>query len=262
MCVLAFATRTHDRWPLVLAGNRDERHDRPAAALYRWTEAPYVLAGRDLTAGGAWLGVSERNSRLVTVTNLRSHSPNQPSSSSRGWLVRDLLFGEDGAEDRRPDALLQYNPFNLLLLSPSEDSFWTNSPVPGRTSLAPGVYGLGNGTLNEPAPRVQRLRQGLSEWLNGEAEDLEPLFALLADSRPLRGADGAPSAPIFLHNPVFGSRCSTVVRVARDGHGEIVERRYDREGLAIGQTALSFKWPMHYQEDRPGRAPSAGVDHP
>ena len=93
MCVLAFAWKTDPDWPLVLAGNRDERHDRPSAPLQRWAEDPAVLAGRDLTAGGTWLGVSERG-LLATVTNVRSEGGPDPSRPSRGWLLRDVLRGQ------------------------------------------------------------------------------------------------------------------------------------------------------------------------
>uniref|UniRef100_UPI0026049D7C NRDE family protein n=1 Tax=uncultured Sphingorhabdus sp. TaxID=1686106 RepID=UPI0026049D7C len=59
MCVVAIALDCHPRWKLVLAGNRDEFHAREADPLGRWAEAPHVLAGRDLQAGGGWLGGRE-----------------------------------------------------------------------------------------------------------------------------------------------------------------------------------------------------------
>ena len=77
MCVLALAFRSHPGWPLVLAGNRDELHARPAAPLAHWQDAPEVLGGRDLEGGGTWLGVAEAG-RLAVVTNLRGFGPRRP----------------------------------------------------------------------------------------------------------------------------------------------------------------------------------------
>ena len=102
MCVLAFAWNAHPRWRLVLAGNRDELHERPAAPLARWREPDHILAGRDLLAGGTWLGVSEQG-RLAVVTNLRGFGPPAPDMASRGALVRDVLAGDGAHAD--PDAI-------------------------------------------------------------------------------------------------------------------------------------------------------------
>ena len=67
MCTVAFACNRHPRWRLVMVGNRDEFHPRPTAALAAWADAP-VLAGRDLRAGGTWMGLG-RNGRVAVVTN-------------------------------------------------------------------------------------------------------------------------------------------------------------------------------------------------
>lgn len=77
MCVLALAWKAHPQWRLVVAGNRDERHDRPAAGLRRWDEAAGVLAGQDLQSGGTWLGVSDQ-ARFAVVTNLRGYGAPNP----------------------------------------------------------------------------------------------------------------------------------------------------------------------------------------
>src|ERR1700754_2725628 len=98
MCILAFAWQAHPRWHLVLAGNRDERHDRPAAPLARWEAPADLIAGRDLKSGGTWLGVSEKG-RLAVVTNLRGHGGPDPAKVSRGALVADLLAGEGAYGD-------------------------------------------------------------------------------------------------------------------------------------------------------------------
>lgn len=96
MCLLVIAWRTHPRYRLVVAANRDEFHDRPTASLAWWNDDPRILAGRDLRAGGTWLGVT-RAGRIGIITNFRDlESPPAPDAPSRGGLVPRFL-AERGA---------------------------------------------------------------------------------------------------------------------------------------------------------------------
>src|SRR5690606_2086832 len=92
MCVVALAHRVHSDWPLILIGNRDEFHARAAAPLHEWDDGSGIVAGRDLQAGGTWLGVHRPSGRVVVVTNVRGAMPD-PAKESRGALVSDLLRG-------------------------------------------------------------------------------------------------------------------------------------------------------------------------
>ena len=252
MCVLALAWEAHPEWRLVLAGNRDELHARPAAPLRRW-EAPddHLLAGQDLASGGTWLGVSERG-RLAVVTNLRGFDAVSPAPPSRGLLLRDLLAGAGRYAQPAVADLDAFNPFNLITVEGAEAAFWTNQPTSERRALAPGVYGLSNGALDAPWPKTVRLKTIVSDWLIAAAS-LEMLFdGLREDTPPPDG--GPPVAPsdapwepaqsaIFIRNPVYGTRCSTVVTIDRAGQGLIMERRFDAAGARTGETALPFSWP-------------------
>ena len=252
MCVLAFAWRAHPRWPLIVAGNRDELHDRPAAPLARWPDPHPIIAGRDLRSGGTWLGVSEAG-RFAVVTNLRGFGAPEPGHMSRGALVTDMLAGEGDAASPARAGLAGYNPFNLIVADPKAAWFMTNRPEPARSMLAPGVYGLSNGRLDEPWPKTLRLKSVLLDWIVGAADGperlLDPLGERVLPDVGLRAA--APSdvpqepalSPIFILNPVYGTRCSTVVAIDDQGRGLIVERRYAPDGTATGETALDFSWP-------------------
>ena len=252
MCVLALAWRAHPRWELVVAGNRDEYHGRPAAPLARWDDKPGLLAGRDLLSGGTWLGAAEQG-RFVVVTNLRGYGLPEDGRPSRGALVTDLLEGAD------PDtvAIDAYNPVNLIAISGDRARFLSNRPKAVRSSLAPGLYGLSNGTLDEPWPKTLRLKSILLGWLTDTADDPGQLLDGLREEvlPPIGFEPGRPSdipqepnhSPIFIRNPVYGTRCSSVVAIDRDGRGIFIERRFDAEGKATGDTRLSFTWPM----DRP-----------
>jgi uncharacterized protein with NRDE domain len=252
MCVLAFAWRAHPDWPLVLAGNRDERHDRPSLPLARWDDAPEVLGGRDLEGGGTWLGVSEQG-RLAVVTNLRGFGPPRPEAPSRGRLARDLLIGAGPYADISAADLDAFNPMNLIVVSGGQARFCSNRPPSGVRMLASGIYGLSNGDLDEPWPKTRRLKTALADWLHGADQAAEPLLEVLADETrpadaelPSTGLDLERErlvSPIFIRAERYGTRCSTVVCIDREGRGEIVERRFGPGGEPAGATALKFSWP-------------------
>ena len=252
MCVLAFAWRAHPKWSMVVAGNRDELHARPALPLARWDRPDHLLAGRDLQSGGTWLGVSDRG-RFAVVTNLRGYGAPQPDRTSRGELVTDLLTGEGRYADLGDAELSDFNPFNLIVADRERAHFLSNRPEEVRSLLAPGIYGLSNGALDEPWPKTMRLKEFLLEWIVGSASRPEVLLDdLREESLPGVGIRSAvPSdvpqeptlSPIFIRNPVYGTRCSTVVAVDDLGRGIFIERRYTAAGAEAGETALSFSWP-------------------
>jgi uncharacterized protein with NRDE domain len=254
MCVLAFAWRAHPRWRLVMAGNRDELHARPAAPLARWEGPHAILAGRDLQSGGTWLGVSEEG-RFAVITNLRGFGVAEPGRPSRGALVTDMLAGEGRYADPAIADLADFNAFNLITARPDEAVFRTNGPTPARHALTPGVYGLSNGALDEPWPKTVRITTILRDWLAAAAEHPEALLSgLREETLPAHGdlpvtpsdvPQEAPVSPIFILNPVYGTRCSTVVAIGEDGQGVIIERRFEPDGARSGETELRFSWPLH-----------------
>lgn len=254
MCVAALAWEAHPDWRLVAIGNRDEYHARPAAALAQWNDGSGVLAGRDLQSGGTWLGVSAA-ARFVLVTNLRGYGAPDPALASRGALVTDLL----GLADPASVELDGYNPFNLFVADPAGLHFLCNRPAPMRTALGHGIYGLSNGTLDEPWPKTLQLKAALTDWLAADETRFDPLFAALRSETPQ--AIGLPSdepsdVPLeaaqtgpFIRHPLYGTRCSTVVAMHRNGRGAILERSFDSAGNQIGEAEFAFFW------DSPDSAP-------
>jgi len=252
MCVAAFAWRAHPRWRIVAIGNRDEYHARPAAPLGRWDDELGIIAGRDLKSGGTWLGVSDFG-RFALVTNRRGHGLASPDKASRGALVTDLLRGTGRYADPIVAPLGEFNPFNLILADSAEASFLTNRPDELRTTLAHGIYGLSNGTLDEPWPKTLQLKAALLDWLIADTGDFAPLFAALRNEHlpvvglpPREPSDvprEAPETPVFIRDPVYGTRCSTVVAISASDAGTIVERRYSPAGETTGETQLTFRWP-------------------
>lgn len=231
MCVAAIAWQAHPRWLLVAAGNRDEFHGRPAAPLMRWENG--ILAGRDLEAGGTWLGVAP--DRFALVTNRRAEGFPRPAMTSRGALVTGYLRGEE------PGDTATMNPFNLVTAGPEGAHLLSNYPGPDHRVLTAGIHTLSNGGLDELWFKERRLAAALERWL-GEDATPEALFDPLGDPRPDPEQADAPFSSVFIVNPDYGTRCSTVIAVDRDGRGLIAERSFDETGAETGTVGLEFDW--------------------
>ncbi len=228
MCVVALAHRVHADWPLILIGNRDEFHARPAAPLAGWDDGSGIIAGRDLQAGGTWLGVHKPSGRTVVVTNVRGAMPD-PAKESRGALVSDLLRGEGRFADPTADDLPRFNAFNLFAVGDGEARLLTNRPVPLVMPLEPGIHALANEPVDAPCPRAERLRAALAVDTRAAPEAL--LDTLMAEDDPA----------LFLRGDVYGTRASTFVAVSPDREVKMIERRYEKGGRPAGTTALDFR---------------------
>jgi uncharacterized protein with NRDE domain len=242
MCLVLIALNSHPDYSLIVAANRDEFYDRPTAPAAFWADAPSVLAGRDLKAGGTWLGI-DRHGRLAAVTNYRQGQREDPAPRSRGLLVSDFLTGDGGApeymERVRSEAGL-YNGFNLIVGDPGVLFYFSNREGQLR-SLAPGVYGLSNHLLDTPWPKVAASKSAFGALLNGGTSELTAdLFALLSDRS--QAADSLlPSTGVgpewerllssaFIASADYGTRSSTVVLVGREGGIVFVERSFGPGG--------------------------------
>lgn len=213
----------------MLAANRDELHARPSAALARWDgEDAHIIAGRDLLSGGTWLGISEQG-RVGVVTNIRSDIPPDLNKASRGALVANYLRGVGLPALAELDG---YNAFSLLTFGPEGATLSANRQEPMVERLEPGVHGLSNGAPGEDWPRKDRLLAAFSGCLAHENDLPEALLTLLASE--------SIDDTIFIRNPVYGTRCSTVVLVDRDGTGTVLEQRFDADGGPNGRTLVRF----------------------
>lgn len=262
MCLLLFAYRCHPRYPLLLLANRDEFHARPSSPAAPWPGGGLV-AGRDLEAGGTWLGIA-RGGRVAAVTNMRE--PGRPTPAdvlSRGDIPRDFLRGSQTPGDFAGQlAADRYRGFNALLFQPgAEPELVCGGNRHRPFAFSSGVHGISNGAPDSPWPKVQRGRAGLERLLAGISRELgsdnfvTPGLALLGDRRPAQPAQlphtGVGEAlelalsPIFVHigrddfsaaagSPgPYGTRASTLVAVDRDGRAQLWEQNY-RSGMPEG----------------------------
>jgi uncharacterized protein with NRDE domain len=238
MCLILFAWKMQDNFPLVLAANRDEFYERPSAPADFWDDAPDLLAGRDLKEGGTWLGIT-RNGRLAALTNYRDPASLKSGAPSRGILVTDFLSGRETPEAylRRigPDAD-RFNGFSLLVGDLNQLFCFSNRGVP--QFLEPGIYGLSNRLLDTPWPKVVQGKRAMKILLR-EKNGLSPeaLLALLADGSR-QPDDRLPDtgvglewerilSPLFIESPDYGTRASTVLLIGRNGCVTFVERVFN-----------------------------------
>lgn len=255
MCLILLAFRHHPEYPLVVAANRDEFHARPAAPAAFWPDAPQVAGGRDLEAGGTWLGIT-REGRFAAVTNVREpRATPPPRPASRGELVSRYLTGSEHAAGflaRLPATAAGYRGFNLLAGDLRNLHYFSNrggAPAP----LGPGIHGLSNHLLNTPWPKVTGGCAALAvalERTGGVSPLLESLLALLADETVAPdphlpdtgvGADRERLlAPRFIRGSDYGTRSSTALVVTGSGEVWLRERRFGPDGEIRGEELLRF----------------------
>ena len=238
MCLILFAYRCHPVYRLVLAANRDEFYARPTTPADFWEEAPEILAGRDLEAGGTWLGITS-SGRFAALTNYRSPQRHQPKAPSRGNLVKDFLTGQTPPEQylthihpRGRD----YNGFNLLAGDTMALFYYANQEGIVREPK-PGIYGLSNHLLNTPWPKVDQGRSQLSALMKNQTSiHTESLFAILAD-RSIPADRNLPDtgvglewerilSPLFITSSDYGTRSSSILLWERTGKVTFLERTF------------------------------------
>ena len=172
MCLVVFAWRPENHQPLLLLANRDEVHARPSAALAQWGDQPRIYAGRDLEAGGTWLGIAPQG-RFASLTNIRDTAL-PLGEQSRGALVSDYLAGQQSPQvylQAVAAELAQYSGFNLLV--GDRHSLWyLSSTQPRPIRLSPGVYALCNASLDTPWPKLVRVRSAFAQQLDASDQAL------------------------------------------------------------------------------------------
>lgn len=250
MCLIAFAWGASERYPFVIAANRDEFLDRPTAPLSTWQSpgGATVVGGRDLRDGGTWMGFSPsgRFAMLTNVRNPRAASPAQPISRGSlplAWLQSDMSAAK-WAKSLEPQ---RYQGFNLLVgdWHAKQCHYLTNQAFSKPFGLIAGIesaqnatelianelplgatYGLSNAALDTPWPKTQWLKSAVSNSLaSNNAEQIRQLSlqALTQGAKPQDAELPRTGVPIELeralaspfvrhpeHAPSYGTRTSLV----------------------------------------------------
>ena len=254
MCLLAWNWQPDSDVPLLLIGNRDEFYVRPTRELHWWSNTlkdTDILAGRDMQAGGTWLGVS-RSGRIAALTNYRSGAPQRLNALSRGELVTGFLSGQLNAEEylnllsaRAAD----FNPFNLLVFD-GQQLLGLQSRDARIIKFKPGIGAVSNADFQTPWPKLSRLQAQLLGHTEHQVPDPQTLLSLLKDTtqasdEALPNTGIATSmektlSSIFINTSGYGTRCSSVIE-ARLHQITFSESRFDAQG-PTGQSKVSFDY--------------------
>lgn len=237
MCLITFAYKTHPVYELVFAANRDEFYSRPTRPAKFWGTDPDVLAGKDLKAGGTWMGINKRG-KFAAITNFRDMSNVMNNAPTRGKLVTEYLIRPGNTETYlqqvHKDAD-RYNGFNLLA-GTVEGLWYYSNAKKNITAVDAGIHGLSNHLLNTSWTKVERARQALATALKKETITGEEIFEFLRDDRPAPD-DTLPDtglsyemekavSPVFIKAEEYGTRCSTILLIDKQRHVTFEERCY------------------------------------
>ena len=249
MCLCIFAINESEEFPLVLIANRDEFRRRPAAKAAFWKDHPNVLAGRDLEGMGTWLG-TDTSGRIAFLTNYRHPDFFGKKGPTRGKLVSDFLIADEDGPDylnaiEDPKA---YNGFNLVVGTSKKLYYYSN--VEGKVkAIEQGIHGLSNAFLDTSWPKVDDGKAKLKAAIESDALNNDQLFSILNDSS-FAEPDALPQTGVgpelekilsakFINTPDYGTVCSTVIKIDRNGTCFFEERTFDAAGKDVAR--VEFK---------------------
>ena len=255
MCILFIAVDQHPNYPLIIAANRDEFHQRPTQHSHYWPSNSALLAGKDLEAGGTWMGVS-RNGKVSALTNIRNPHRIQKNAISRGALVTAFLEDQAIDEETYTQQLVshasRYNGYNLLMgcMRRNHYAVFNNHTLQYQT-LQKGYYGLSNASLDTPWPKIEHGKLALADYCETHSElNPDALFKLL--SNQTKAADdalpdtGVPLqwerllSSIFIQGEDYGTRTSTLLWLDRSGHVHWAERNFSADAIITDEHYYHF----------------------
>lgn len=250
MCLIAFALNDHPDYPFILIANRDEFYERPTKAAHFWNEHPEMLAGKDLKAGGSWMGLT-RNARFAAVTNYRDIKNIKPEAKSRGELVTHFLTSPLLSKEylkrlhKNPST---YNGYNLLTWH--KNIMYHYSNYQGTINkLSDGIHALSNALLDTPWPKVEKVKQDFRKAIGTELDE-NKFFEILGDQTIADDADlpqtGLPHdlekavSAVCIRTEKYGTVSSSIVLISKDGEANFIEKTYAVGGREEGTRRFSF----------------------
>lgn len=237
MCLINFAYKYHEKYPLILIGNRDEFYARPTEKLHWWNDIPQILAGRDLKDGGTWMGISA-DGKFATLTNYREVANIKINAPSRGELVKKYLAGEIGINTfhqyLQSDGY-KYNGFNLIY-GTLDDLFYYANKDNRTEKLRPGVYTLSNAFLDTPWPKTEKSKKHFQELISGDNWDADSLMQILQDKQtapedllPTTGVTAELEkklSAMFIETENYGTRLTSFIRADSNNNVIYIEQGY------------------------------------
>ncbi len=237
MCLIVFANNVLNDYKLVFAANRDEFYNRSSEQADFWSDHPNLLAGKDLQAGGTWLGITKEG-RFAAITNFRDLKNIKDDAPSRGHLTLDFLVDSISPEDyykKLKPILSSYNGFNLLLGYVDQLYYFSNK-TEGIQKLKPGIHGISNAQLDTPWPKVKKSKRNLKNLI--EQQNIHPweVLNILDDTSAAKDEELPDTgvgvelermlSPIFIKSEKYGTRSSTIITVDKENNVRVVEKTY------------------------------------
>lgn len=240
MCLIVFSYKTHENYPFVLAANRDEFYDRPAKSAHFWNTDPPLLAGKDLKAGGTWLGVS-RKGVLGAITNYRDLTNPRKGEKSRGEIIPEFLKNEYDLQSALETFIEHgelYSGFNLIA-GDTNNLFYLSNITNHLERIAPGCYGISNAFLNTSWPKVKIAKKEFKSIISADKIDEDAVFNLLKNRKtypehllPETGLTPTMEkavSSIFIETENYGTRCSTLLMIDNKRMVTFIERTYSND---------------------------------
>jgi uncharacterized protein with NRDE domain len=249
MCLVAFSWKNHSEYPLIISANRDEFFDRPTEALHQWDSG--IIAGKDLRGGGTWMGIHP-NGKWALLTNYRDFKRPQRGEISRGKLVQNFLEREESPKEYVQHIYKnknRYEGFNLLV-SDGEELFYLNNYEENFREIQPGIYGLSNGLINDPWPKVELAKAQLTHAISEGISD-EKLLTILKSTEthpieilPKTGAAEAMeiglSAQLIRIPPNYGTVSASAMLRNNQGKTTITERIFNWDPTIFSDQQFNF----------------------
>jgi uncharacterized protein with NRDE domain len=222
VCTLAVAWQVFEQ-PIAVAANRDERDGRPSEPPARRDWAQPVVAPRDKTAGGTWIGYND-DSVLAAITN-RWLADAIDADRSRGVLVRAALAESsataavDSVKSHLQEAT--YDGFNLVVADDTDAQLLSWDGSLRITRLEPGVHVVVN-VGADGRYQIPPHREAAGEQQARAAEELHQLLQRQpgesADGWLARAGDalGDHESGVCIHGDGFGTKSSSLIALGPD----------------------------------------------
>jgi uncharacterized protein with NRDE domain len=251
MCILFFAIKQHPKYPVIICANRDEFHQRPTQSMHWWPKnnllASEVLAGKDLQAGGTWLGL-DRQGRFSALTNFRQPDLIDNNKQSRGELVLQALAQHDEEMTKKlAKSSHDYNGFNLVF-GPLDKLICFDSVSQKQQVLDAGFHSLCNGALDDIWPKMALGQTKLAEAIKDHSLDIEQLFILMKNNQKAQTEHlpktGVPLnweqllSSIFIISPEYGTRTTNIITLDDEGKISIYDQSYNEQGECINKQSF------------------------
>jgi len=241
MCLINFNLNDHPNYKLIVAANRDEAYGRPTAPAHFWEpEDADILAGRDLSQMGTWLGITKQG-RFAALTNYRKPDEDATGKQSRGQIIRDYLssdvYSKNFLESLKKNKN-NYVGFNIII-GDQNQLFYYNNIENQIEEISPGTHSLSNHFLDTPWPKVTKGRTRLDNYVkNHDFIQSNDLFEILRDSEQADDHQLSDTgigielerklSPLFIKTPNYGTRSSTVLLIDKEDQVTFIERTYKK----------------------------------